>query len=62
MILDDGLFQYGKVACADVKYKKNVVSNEQIIQDCGVEALKKAPFKPKYESLVFSSVYSPSNE
>lgn len=55
IILDDGLFQYGKVACTDVKYKKNVVSNEQIIQDCGVEALKKSPFKPKYEYSAYDS-------
>lgn len=61
MVLDDGLFQCGKVACADVKYKKNVVSNEQIIQDCGVEALKKAPFKPKYESSVSNSALRPTN-
>lgn len=48
MILDDGLFVYGKVACTDVKNKKTVLLNEQIIQDCGTAAKDMPKFNPKY--------------
>lgn len=47
MILDNWLFQYGKVACTDVKNKQTVIKNEQVIQDCGAAAADQEPFQPK---------------
>lgn len=46
--MDDWLFRYGMVACADLKHKDILHENADIISECGKAAEDKKPFKPKY--------------